>query len=314
MVPSSDPIYSREPFFEGFDTQSAFDFYEASRHRLPAASYPEQARHASGLVEMAEHCDVFCFDAFGVLNVGGTPIPGAVDTVKALRGLGKQLFVITNAATLPKAQAVAKFERLGFDFSTDEIVTSRMAAEEALAAHPDHLWGVMARSDFKPDDVPVRSILLTHDIATYDAADAFLFLSTWEWTSEQTRLLEVSLAQNMRPIMVANPDVIAPLEEAFSTESGFVAHRIADLLGVRIEFHGKPFPSVFDLVQRVLPAEQNRRRICMIGDTLHTDVLGGAQAGWSTVLVADHGLFRGHDPAQFINESGIVPNWIVPSI
>ena len=313
-MPSSNPIYSREPFFEGFDTQAAFDYYEASRHRLPAATYPQQGRHASGRVEMAAHCDVFCFDAFGVLNVGGTPIAGAVETVQALRELGKTLFVITNAATLPKAQAVAKLERLGFDFSADEIVTSRMAAEEALAAYPDNLWGVMARSDFKSDDVPVRSILLTHDITTYDAADAFLFLSTWEWTSEQTRLLEASLAQNPRPIVVANPDVIAPLEEAFSTESGFVAHRIGDLLGGEIEFHGKPFPSVFELVERVLPPEHDRRRICMIGDTLHTDVLGGAQAGWSTVLVTDHGLFRGHDPARFIEASGIVPDWIVPSI
>ncbi|MEM1318172.1 MAG: HAD hydrolase-like protein, partial [Pseudomonadota bacterium] len=123
-----------------------------------------------------------------------------------------------------------------------------------------------------------------------------------------------SLQQNPRPVVVANPDVIAPLETAFSTESGFVAHRLADLLGSDIEFHGKPFPSVFDLVERCLPADQPGDRICMIGDTLHTDVLGGAQAGWQTVLVSDHGLFRGFDTASFIEESGIVPDWIVPSI
>lgn len=313
-MPLSKHAYPAEPFFEGFDTQSAFDFYEASHHRLPEATYPAQAGHADDLVKIAMHFDVFCFDAFGVLNIGGTPIAGAVETIAALRQMGKRLFVITNAATLPKAAAVEKFARLGFDFSSDEIVTSRMAAEEALANHPDRLWGVMARSDFKASDVPVRSILLTQDIATYDAADAFLLLSTWEWTTTQQNLLEASLGHNMRPVIVANPDVIAPLEERFSTESGFVAHRIADLLGAEIEFHGKPFPSVFQLVERVLPAAQDRSRICMIGDTLHTDVLGGAQAGWSTVLVADHGLFRGHNSAQFIAASGIVPDWIVPSI
>ncbi|MEL6751683.1 MAG: HAD hydrolase-like protein, partial [Pseudomonadota bacterium] len=105
-----------------------------------------------------------------------------------------------------------------------------------------------------------------------------------------------------------------PLEDGFSTESGFVAHRVADLLGGHIEFHGKPFPSVFELVRRRLPQTQEPRRICMIGDTLHTDVLGGAQAGWSTVLVSDHGLFRGHDVGPYIEKSGIVPDWIVPSI
>ncbi|MEL6751684.1 MAG: hypothetical protein AAFO70_06360, partial [Pseudomonadota bacterium] len=116
-MPSSKAIYATEPFFEGFDTQSAFDFYEASRHRLPSASFPARAQRVSGLLAMAEHCDVFCFDAFGVLNVGGTPIAGAVETVAALRALGKRLFVITNAATLPRAGALAKFRKLGFDFT-----------------------------------------------------------------------------------------------------------------------------------------------------------------------------------------------------
>ena len=49
----------------------------------------------------------------------------------------------------------------------------------------------------------------------------------------------------------------------------------------------------------------------MVGDTLHTDILGGRAAGLATVLVAGHGLFRGHDPLPFIERSGIRPDWIV---
>ena len=33
----------------------------------------------------------------------------------------------------------------------------------------------------------------------------------------------------------------------------------------------------------------------MIGDSLHTDVLGGLASGISTVLVTNHGLFKNHD-------------------
>ncbi|MEL6502893.1 MAG: HAD-IIA family hydrolase [Pseudomonadota bacterium] len=313
-MPSSSPLYPAEPFFEGFDTRSAFAFYDAVAHRLPQAVFPATSKAASGLLEVADHFDTFCFDAFGVLNVGSTPIAGAVETVRALRAMDKRLFVITNAATFAKDASVAKFQRLGFDFNPEEIITSRMAAEAALKKHDDMLWGVMARSDFKESDLPVRSILLTHDITTYDAADAFLMLSTWDWTSQQQRLLEQSLANTMRPVMVANPDVIAPLEERFSTESGYLAHRITDLLGAQVEWHGKPFPSVFNMVRDLLPQDADPKRIAMVGDTLHTDVLGGAQAGWSTVLVSDHGLFRGHDVGAYIQQSGMVPDWIVPSI
>jgi ribonucleotide monophosphatase NagD (HAD superfamily) len=49
----------------------------------------------------------------------------------------------------------------------------------------------------------------------------------------------------------------------------------------------------------------------MVGDTLHTDVLGGAAAGIGTILITDHGLFKGFDVAPYITQSGIQPDWIV---
>ena len=93
-----------------------------------------------------------------------------------------------------------------------------------------------------------------------------------------------------------------------------MAHRIAERFGAPVVFHGKPFPSVFELVAGRLGPDQNKSRIAMVGDTLHTDILGGASQGWSTVLVSDHGLFRGTNVAKPISASGIVPTYIVPSI
>jgi ribonucleotide monophosphatase NagD (HAD superfamily) len=49
----------------------------------------------------------------------------------------------------------------------------------------------------------------------------------------------------------------------------------------------------------------------MVGDTLHTDVLGGAASGMGSILVARHGLFAGRDVAPYIRRSGIRPSWIV---
>ncbi len=51
----------------------------------------------------------------------------------------------------------------------------------------------------------------------------------------------------------------------------------------------------------------------MVGDTLHTDVLGGAAAGLKTVLVTDHGLFSGLNADDFVRRSGIVPDFIIPT-
>ena len=87
-----------------------------------------------------------------------------------------------------------------------------------------------------------------------------------------------------------------------------------EMFQAQIDFHGKPFSSVFDIVEERLAGEFSRQRICMIGDTLHTDILGGAARGWKTILVSDHGMFKGLDANEYVERNGIVPDWIVPTI
>ncbi|MEP1091592.1 MAG: HAD family hydrolase [Rhizobiaceae bacterium] len=301
-------------YFEGFDAYSTFEFYESVRKRLPTASFPKTSLRASGLLDIADDIDVFVFDAYGVLNVGSTAIHGAAETVSALRDMGKQVFVLTNAATYPFEHSIQKFESLSFDFQSNEIFSSRMGACKGMAQQDISRWGVMGNSDSNPYEFGVETRLLADDPKDYDWAEGFLLLSTWEWNGSRQSLLDEAYQRRQRPLVVANPDVIAPLEDGFSTEPGFVAHRIAERFGVSVEFHGKPFPSVFELVMERLSPEQDRSRIAMVGDTLHTDVLGGASQMWSTVLVTDHGLFRGADVTRPIKQSGIVPTYIVPQI
>ena len=88
------------------------------------------------------------------------------------------------------------------------------------------------------------------------------------------------------------------------------AHDIIAQTGVKAAFYGKPYGNAFETALDRLPGIP-RHRIAMVGDTLHTDVLGGAAAGIGTILVTDHGLFRGHDVAPFIGKSAIRPDWIV---
>jgi len=301
-------------YFEDFDAGSAFSFYEAVRDNLPSARFPADSRHAGSLLDIADAIDVFVFDAYGVLNVGATPIAGAPETVAALRTMGKQTFVLTNSATFPRANIIHKFRDLGFNFAPDDVISSRMAAQRWIASQPVKRWGVMGKIESAPEDFDVETRLLGDDPDVYQWADAFLLLSTWEWNAQRQQLLDQAYQQNPRLMVVANPDVIAPLEVRFSTEPGFVAHRIARRYGAETVFHGKPFPSVFEIIAKRVGHNQDPTRIAMVGDTLHTDVLGGASQGWSTVLVSDHGLFRGQDVRGPIAQSGIVPTYIVPGI
>ncbi|MDJ0821617.1 MAG: HAD hydrolase-like protein [Paracoccaceae bacterium] len=295
------------------DTDWAVAQYEAVRALLPQAKMPEQANRAAHLEEIADQFDVFILDAFGVLNIGETAIPGAPERVRTLRQMGKHLRVLTNGATHPAQVSHQKFAALGFDFRLEEIVSSRDALNEALKARPETgTWGAMAAAGSQLESLAVPCAPLGFDRADYDAACGFLMLSTAEWTEAQQALLHDSLAANPRPVMVGNPDIVAPREEGLTLEPGYHAYELMRQLNIRPQFFGKPFGAVYDLAMTG-PPKVDPTRVLVVGDTLHTDILGGAARGYRTALVTDHGLFSGMNTAPYVAQTGIVPDYIVPT-
>jgi HAD superfamily hydrolase (TIGR01450 family) len=293
------------------DADWAFARYEAVRPRLPAARFPAAALPGRTLADAADRYDGFVFDAFGVLNVGDTPIPGAVARLADLRRAGKRMVVLTNAASYPRAAALEKYRRLGFDFAADEVVSSRdVAAARLDQIAPGATWAAITAAGDDLADLPVRCLDLLDRPGALEAADAVLFLSSARWTRAHQARLVAALSDLPRPVVVANPDLVAPREDGLTLEPGAFAHHLADATGLAPVHFGKPFGEALgDALARLggLP----RARVAMVGDTLHTDVLGGAAAGMGTVLVTAHGLFAGQEVAPFVARSGIVPDHIV---
>lgn len=294
------------------DAPAAFARYEAIRPRLPAARYPARSLHLPSLDQVADHVDGFLLDAFGVLNVGETAIPGAVARMAALRARGKRLVVLTNAASYTRDQLLAKYHRLGFDFTADEVVASR----DVAVARLDHIapgatWAAIAAAGDTFADIPALLLDAVADPAAFDRADALLFLSTARWSPVLQQRLIRALERRPRPLVIANPDLVAPREGGLTLEPGLFGHDLLDAMANEVHWFGKPFPDAF--AEGIARTGLAPDRLAMVGDTLHTDVLGGAAAGCRTVLVTDHGLFAGRDTGPFIAASGIVPGFIVPS-
>ncbi|MEM8664195.1 MAG: HAD family hydrolase [Pseudomonadota bacterium] len=293
------------------DSRAVFARYEALRGRLPQmpvrTAAPVRVRDLSAVFD---RYDAFILDGFGVLNVGGSAIEGAPERVAAMRAAGKRVIVLTNAATFPAAGSVAKYRGLGFDFEAGDIVSSRDVAVAGMAGMPALRWGATAAGAASLEGLD--AIALEDDDAAYEAADAFLYLSGDAWTPARQARLAAALCSRPRPVVVANPDLVAPRETALSVEPGAWAHALMDSVpGLDVAFYGKPFGNAFCRVMSVLgDTAPEPSRIAMVGDTLHTDILGGAAAGWGTVLITGHGILKGHDPEPFVSASGIVPDVI----
>ena len=289
----------------------AFREYESVRHRLPALRRRCEAEHADNLDAIADRFDVFLLDAFGVLNIGETAIPGVVERVAGLRRRGKQVIVVTNAAGYPSSVLHARYKRLGYSFGVEDVVSSRMALLRGLENHPELKWGMAAQPKFGREELPDGAHFLEDDPSAYAQAEGVLMFGASAWSETRQALLEQALKANPRQVLVGNPDLVAPVESGLSREPGHYAHRLADVAGIEPVFFGKPFPAIFDMArERIRPGVPDER-ILMVGDTLHTDILGGNAAGFRTALISGYGFFDGGDPAEAIAASGIVPDFIL---
>lgn len=293
------------------NTLEAFLAYENIRHRLPEPLRGAACQRFPNLESLAENIDTYLLDAFGVLNIGETAIEGVPERVARLQRMGKRVMVVSNAAGYPHADLMEKYTRLGYNFAPNDVITSRKTLLHGLQASPPRKWGLMAnealgRADLEHLDVTY----LADDPRAYDAAEAFLLLGSAVWTPERQTLLETSLKRNPRTVFVGNPDIVAPRENGFSTEPGHFAHRLADATGIAPKFFGKPFANIFDLAFSNLGAFDPTRTV-MVGDSLHTDILGGLAAGVKTALIEGYGFFAGYDVDGPIALSDIQPDYIL---
>lgn len=295
---------------DNLSVESVFETYERIRPRLVQARFPKAAQSARNLLDIAHEFDAIIFDSFGVLNVGNRATEGAIDCVAQLRALSKRVIVLTNAASYPLRDALTKYRRLGFDFRAHELVSSRAVTAEKLSGETGLLAAICDPEDHLDEFEGIAKPW--HQEHALEAA-GFLLLAGHALTPDTMSRLEATLRSNPRPVYVANPDQVAPRENGLSHEPGLAAHLLIDKLGIEAEFFGKPFANAFDTALALLPGIPHER-IAMVGDTLHTDILGGAAAGLRTVLITDHGIMAGRDATPFITRSGIVPDFILPSI
>ncbi len=286
--------------------------YETARHRLPQVRGGGACLPVRDLSELAHRFDTFLLDAFGVLNIGEDPIAGAPERVADLQAAGKRVMVLTNAASVPKEALLRKYARLGYDFAEDDVISSRETLMAGMDGAAHRHWGVMAPPELQGHDLNGLTFdFLGTDPGTYAAADAFLLLGSGGWDDVRQSLLESALADRPRPVWVGNPDVIAPRRGGFSIEPGYYAHKLADSTGIYPRFFGKPFLDIYDRAFAVLGPAADPSRTLMVGDSLHTDVLGAQNAGIASALIKGFGFFADSSAEDAIADCGIAPDFLV---
>ena len=307
------PADLRLPAPDAITLEDIIRIYEALRPQMPAA--PQDAappRRIERLIDILDHVEALVLDGFGVINIGVTPIDGILEFLDAAARRDIAVMVLTNGAGQPAETSWQKYRNWGLDLAREQVVSSRDSLEAELAGLT--AGGVVASMGPVARPLGVAGELAFDDPQMFAQATHFAFLGAIGWTETHQAALEAALATGGRHLLVANPDISAPQEGGFSAEPGYWAARAAQATGIRPQWFGKPHAGAFDLVlarlEEVYGRRFDRAKVAMVGDSLHTDILGGVAAGMQAVLLTGYGLFSNGGADDMIRSCGIMPHWI----
>lgn len=254
---------------------------------------------------MTEPIRGFLFDLDGVLATGGHPLPGAVDTLRALQARRIPFAIVSNATLVPRTRFAELFAQHGLNVPVSAMVTPPAAAARWLRA--------------QATGQPVAAFVSPATRAEFDGlwlqpldADsarsaAFVVIGDMgdEWNARElnralrlllggARLLSLGMGRYWRG------------SDGLRLDCGAYASALAYASGQNPLVFGKPAAEFFQLALDLLALPPTA--VVMVGDDVVTDVAAAQGLGIRGVLVQT-GKFR---PADL--EQGLTPDWVLPDV
>ncbi len=265
---------------------------------------------------------IIFFDAFGVLKNYNGCVPGVERTLEYLSQQQKEYYIVTNDASRSPMALAESFHKIGLDMiSHDRIISSGMLAKEYLDLKVSEgivaYLGTLNSAHYIDSSglhtLPVSAI----NSANIDQVNALVLLDDegYNWFDDLNKTVNI-LRKRTIPAIVANTDHTYPLtgNNDVSIAIGGIATMIESIIGKKFIRFGKPdsqmFMFAYDLIREKKPV--SKKDILMIGDTLHTDIMGGNKFGLDTLLVLT-GNTLPDDAETRIKTTGIVPTYICHS-
>ena len=298
--------------------ERAIKIYDYVTPAIPKVGFGDAIKVQS-VSELIKQFDVFFLDGFGVLNIGKFPVQGAQQFLKLAKQSDVKVFVVTNAGSKSNRAISDNFKNMGLSIPPSDIISSRMSLTQYLTDTRADLKKVGIVDSFA-ENISLNGKkgkrLSPLDPQDWLNVQSIAFLGAVNWNSTWQKCLSHWLA-NGNSLWVANPDVASPQGDKLSFEPGFWATAAAAASNSfdRIKWFGKPYPAIFELaIEKVKNNFSDKmldlNRCAMIGDTLHTDILGAQNLGIKTILFDEFGLLKGYDSECIIKNTGIYPDFV----
>jgi len=243
----------------------------------------------------------FLIDMDGVLYRGSQLIPGADYFVQQLLVRDIPFRFLTNNSQRTRRDVVARLARMGIDVDEEHVFTCAMATARFLARQKP------GGTAFVIGEGGLLTALHQNGYAIVDHDPDYVVVG--EGRTFNLELVETAVRMILggAKLIATNMDPNCPTQHGLRPGCGAMVAMLETATGIKAFSVGKPSPVMMRAARKELGLATDET--IMVGDTMETDILGGVQLGFRTVLVLSGGTRR-----EDLSRYAYRPEIILPSL
>jgi NagD protein len=250
----------------------------------------------------------YLIDMDGVVYRGKELVPGADHFVRQLRDRGLPFCFLTNNSQRTRRDVVAKLSRMGIEAEERHVFTCAMATARFLAEQKP------GGTAFVIGEGGLLTALHQNGYAVVDHDPDFVVVGEGRTFNLELVEAAVMMVRRGAKLIATNLDASCPTAEGVRPGCGAMVAMLEAAAGVRAFSVGKPSPVMMRAARRELGLRTEETTI--IGDTMETDILGGVQLGFHTILTLS-GATRREDllryayrPEMVVESVAVLGKWL----
>jgi NagD protein len=226
----------------------------------------------------------YLIDMDGVIYRGGRLIPGADRFIGKLLDAEIPFRFLTNNSQRTRRDVATRLQRMGIPVEEEHVYTCAMATAQFLARQKP------GGTAFVIGEGGLLTALHENGYSVVDKDPDFVVVG--EGRTISFEMVEAALGMILKgaKLVSTNPDPNCPTESGLRPGCGATAAMLEAASGVKAFSVGKPSPLMLRGARKALGLTTDQTVV--IGDTMETDILGGVQLGFKTVLVLSGGTSR----------------------
>jgi NagD protein len=243
----------------------------------------------------------YLIDMDGVLYRGTELIAGSATFIQELRARDIPFRLLTNNSQRTRRDVVAKLARLGIDAEEEHIFTSAMATARFLAQQKP------GGTAFVIGEGGLLTALHTNGYAVVDHEPDYVVVGEGRTFNLEMVEAAVRMILGGAKLIATNLDPNCPTQNGLRPGCGAMVAMLEAATAIKAFSVGKPSPVMMRAARKELGLATDETTI--IGDTMETDILGGVQLGFHTVLVLSGGTRR-----DDLQRYAYAPEFVVESL